>query len=238
MSERQQKQRNKALADALQGGALEDVEWALDQGAELTAVDRLRRPVLAIAAVQGPDGSVDLLIERGADVNAKNGDGGQPIHSAALKGNLNACRSLLSAGADARSVENDGYTPLHWVAHAPENRKAIVDLLVEAGADVHATDVKGNTPLHLAGRHSNGEVAQALLAHGADMEALNTKGEAPRDVFAKFIPMAGTLDAKDVFRAYDRQQALGQIAQGNTTTQNDLASPEEALSRRGRGRFM
>lgn len=224
MSERQQKQRNKALADALQGGDLEDVEWALEQGAEMTAMDRLGRPVLAIAVVHGPPGSVDLLIARGADVNAWSKDGRQPIHSAVMKGNLAACRSLLAAGAYAQSEGSEGITPLHLVAHAPTNRKELVDLLVSNGADIHAQDQKDNTPLHYAARHSNGEVAQALLAHGADMEALNSKREAPRDVFAKFLPDPGTLSAKDVFQAYDRHQVLRKIAKGRD---DDLADVDE-----------
>ncbi|GAB3513170.1 ankyrin repeat domain-containing protein [Pseudoxanthomonas daejeonensis] len=246
MNERQQKQCNKALTDALQGGDLEDVEWALEQGAKLTALDRLGRPVLAIAVVHGPPGSVDLLIARGADVNARTKDGGQLIHHAVMMGNLDNCRSLLAAGADARSVESDGYTPLHWVAHAPTNRKELVDLLVRQGADIHAQDERGNTPLHNAARHSNGEVAQALLAHGADMEALNQKGEAPRQVFAKFLPFPGTLDAKKVFEAYDRQIQLQQVAQQSRPDDLDasearvgsLADVDEIQARRGRGRMM
>lgn len=238
MNERQQKQRNKALTDALQGGDLEDVEWALEQGAKLTALDRLGRPVLAIAVVHGPPGSVDLLIARGADVNARTKDGGQLIHHAVMMGNLDNCRSLLAAGADARSVESDGYTPLHWVAHAPTNRKELVDLLVSKGADIHAQDQKGNTPLHNAARHSNGEVAQALLAHGADMEALNHKGEAPKDIASGTYGSPAVVEVIEHHEKYlesqRKRQALGKIA----NSPDGLASPEDALSRRSRGRFM
>lgn len=240
MNEREQKRINKKLTDSLQGGDLDDVAWALDQGADIESVDRLGRPALSIAGVQGAAGSVELLIERGADVSAVNAKhGGQAIHVAVMNGNLDATRALLAAGADAGAVDSIlGYTPLHAVAHAPRNRKDLVDLLVLAGGDVHAVDEDGNTPLHNAARHSNGEVAQCLLAHGADPERLNNKNVAPRDVFAKFRPAQGTLDAKSVFDAYDRHQALTQLASQTRPQDTELASPDEVQARRSRGRIM
>ena len=232
MSDRQQKERNRDLINAITGGSVDDIQHAIDRGAELSATDRLGRSVLAIATTQGEPGSVDLFIRLGADVNAHHGKHGYtPLHSAVGCGNLEACRSLLAAGANVGALEVDGLTPLHKVAHAPRNRHDLVDLLVANGADIHANDEHGNTPLHNAARHSNGEVAQALIAHGADMEARNHKGKAPRDVFAKFLPAQGTLDAASVFQAYDRQQALQQIAKPRGL---DLADPEELAERRGR----
>src|SRR5690606_4719877 len=44
-------------------------------------------------------------------------------------------------------------------------------LLLEAGADVHAADRAGEPPLMLAARAGTPAVAQALLEHGADVDA-------------------------------------------------------------------
>lgn len=236
MSERKQKDLNRALVSACAYGSVEAIQQAIDRGAELSATDRMGRSLLSMAATSGEPGSVDLLIRLGVDVNTHHGKHGYtPLHAAVMRGNLDACHSLLAAGADVNALNGEGKTPLHDVAHAPSHRQDLVDLLVSKGADIHAQDQKGNTPLHNAARHSNGEVAQALLAHGADMEALNQKGEAPRQVFAKFLPAQGTLDAASVFQAYDRQKGLQQIAERG---RDDLASPDEALGRRGRGRVM
>jgi ankyrin repeat protein len=248
VNERQQKERNRELINSIIGGDVDDIQYAISRGAELTAADRMGRSVLSIAASQGERGSVDVLIAHGADVNTRLGKHGfSPLHSGAITCNLEACRSLLDAGADVAAKDKEGQTALHLLAHySPNFRKELVDFLVERGADIHAADSKGNTPLHHAARHSNGAVAQAFLAHGADMEARNTKGEAPRDVFAKFQPYPGTLEAKTVFEAYDRHIHLQQVAQQSRPDDLDasearvgsLADVDEVRARRGRGRAM
>ena len=53
-------------------------------------------------------------------------------------------------------------------------------LLLEGGADLSATDAHGNTPLHAAGRRGHPELFEALLAAGADADACNERGRAPK----------------------------------------------------------
>lgn len=239
MSERQQKQLNRELINAIKIGDIEDIQYALDAGGELTAVDRMKRPLLCIAATQGQPGSVDVLIRAGADVNGcEQEQQFSPLNSAAICGNLEAAKSLIAAGANVASVNHEQATPLHFVAHAARNRLELVDLLVQKGANIQAPDKDGNTPLHAAARHSNGEMAQALLTHGADPECRNLKGKKPSEVFAKFLPSAGTLDAKDVFQSYERSKQLAQVALDSRPAGTELASVDECQARRGRGRFM
>lgn len=239
MNERQQKQLNRELINAVIGGDLDDIQYALDAGGELTAVDRLKRPLLCIAATQGQPGSVDVLIRAGADVNGcEKEQRYSPLHSASICGNLEAANSLIAAGANVASVNHEQATPLHFVAHASRNRRELVNLLIQEGANIQAPDKDGNTPLHAAARHSNGEMAQALLAHGADPDCRNLKGKKPSEVFAKFRPAAGTLDAKDVFQSYERSKQLTQVAHDSRSARTELASVDECQARRGRGRFM
>jgi uncharacterized protein len=57
----------------------------------------------------------------------------------------------------------------------PANRDLLdaVTLLLEAGADVHVRDVNQETALHIAARALHPGIVRALVAHGADLEALN-----------------------------------------------------------------
>lgn len=239
MNERQQKQRNRELINAVISGDLDDIQYALDAGGELTAVDRLKRPLLCIAATQGQPGSVDILIRAGADVNGcEQEQRFSPLHSAAICGNLEAAQSLIACGADVSAINYEASTALHFVAHAPRNRRELVDLLVQEGANIQAKDKDGNTPLHAAARHSNGEMAQALMAHGADPECRNLKGKKPSEVFAKFLPDPCTLDAKEVFQSYERSKQLAQVALDSRSAETELATVEECQARRSRRRAM
>ena len=55
----------------------------------------------------------------------------------------------------------------------------LAGMLVDAGADVDARDKDNETPLHIAFRNNRLDVAQFLLKSGADMVAMNNRGEIP-----------------------------------------------------------
>ena len=74
----------------------------------------------------------------------------------------------------------------------------------------------------------------ALLAAGADPSIQNSKG-----FTADANQMAdGRAWLPEDVRALIRQHRLAQVAQASRPQDSDLASPEEALARRSRGRFM
>lgn len=58
-----------------------------------------------------------------------------------------------------------------------EYRLANTNKLITAGADVDAKDVGDWTPLHFAARTDSPEVVQLLLDSGADVNAINGRGE-------------------------------------------------------------
>ena len=58
----------------------------------------------------------------------------------------------------------------------------LVTLLVERGADVNAKDEYGETPLHKTARSGRRAAAGVLLAHGAELQRRNRKGQTAADV--------------------------------------------------------
>ena len=100
------------------------------------------------------------------------------VFEAAAVGDAARLRELLRADPGAvRGFTPDGWTPLHLAAFF--GRADAVDVLLAAGADLRAAsrNHEGNMPLHaaLAGR-GVGRISTMLLAHGADVRALDAGG--------------------------------------------------------------
>jgi hypothetical protein len=85
-------------------------------------------------------------------------------------------RWLVEQGADLSAPDTYGETPLHSLAGHWQGR---VELLLELGADVHHDGGGRGTPLHQAAKVGNLRAAQALLAHGASVDAKNADGQTP-----------------------------------------------------------
>ena len=123
----------------------------------------------------------------------RNGQGETPLHWAAWCGALGCAQQLLDAGARVNAAANSGKTPLHLAAGPlntrvdwprPDNTK-VVRLLLGNGAAVDASDNHGRSPLHHATYQGYGDVAEALLAAGADPAHRNVRGKTPIDVARK-----------------------------------------------------
>jgi ankyrin repeat protein len=97
-------------------------------------------------------------------------------------GDVEALQRLLDehlelASARLQSRKGTTRTPLHvatdWPGYFP-NGPAVVDLLISSGADPNAPITGGScaeTPLHWAASSDDVDVASALIAGGADIEA-------------------------------------------------------------------
>ena len=94
---------------------------------------------------------------------------GEPsgFHKAAGAGNIEAVKQHLAAGADVNAIDRRGWTPLHQ-------------------ADVRKKRSGGWTPLHYAAYGGHKEIAELLIANGADV---NAKSESKNGLFKGRTPL-------------------------------------------------
>jgi len=128
-----------------------------------------------------------LLIEYGHSLTATDERGDTPLHTAARANNAPVASLLCQGGADARVRNEDGHSALH-VACTVGARETVEAILVSGSGDdnVDVIDTCGNTPLFAAlGLYpgiavaSTNSCVECLLAHGADLHALNHAGITP-----------------------------------------------------------
>ena len=193
------------LMAAARTGVVDGVAALLRHGAAVDAREGWRgQTALMWAAAEGHADVVARLAAAGADVDARSGGGFTPLAFAVRAGYAAAVDALLAAGADVNLALPDGVSPLHL---AVVNAHYDVALrLLEHGADAAAAG-PGWTPLHQlvwtrrpnrhynnpaafpAGTVSDLELARALVAHGADVNARQTAE--PRDGYRNMLNRRG-----------------------------------------------
>ena len=109
--------------------------------------------------------------------------GWTPLLRATARGNAALVDLLANTeGVDLEAAPPDGVrsTALHMVAVAAggggdETAAVLAESLLKAGAKADSRDAQGRTPLHRAARNGAVAVAAALIAAGANVNALSTE---------------------------------------------------------------
>jgi ankyrin repeat protein len=168
------------LADAVRAGNIARVELLLVSGVDPNKRSPYNGPLHEAART----GSVEIttaLVQAGADVELSGFGGVRPLHSAALAGQATVVSVLLANGAMADSRDNTGRTPLLSFMSGNVADVSTLIALLEGGADPNLLD--GPVPYHpldYAALHGRAEMAELLIAFGADMNAKdNLRGETP-----------------------------------------------------------
>lgn len=131
----------------------------------------------------GPHRCVQQLLQHGASVNSRTEEEDDTaLHVAARHGLTDHVQLLLRYGAELEAKNEEGQTPLNAACaqpHQPQDMDRyyrVCQLLVESGASINAADRDRQHPLHLACKNANAQVAELLLARGANVNIMNYSG--------------------------------------------------------------
>jgi len=133
-------------------------------GAELTSmVDAEGRAALQLAAAGGHCAVMRALLAGGAEPGMQDTSGNSALHAAAEGGSSEAVKLLLEAGATpkAQNLRINEYTSGQWLSHDSKETLTPYD----------------QTPLHIAAEQGDTEIAELLLAAGAEVNAVDFDGK-------------------------------------------------------------
>jgi uncharacterized protein len=130
------------------------------------------------AAALGRDANVLRLIDADRSlINAYAPDGHFPLGLAAFFGHAATVRLLLSAGADVDAVARNSMRVQSLHAAVASRNLEAVTAIVEHGANVNARQQAGYTPLMGAASAGRLDIAELLLARGADPALISEDGK-------------------------------------------------------------
>lgn len=132
-------------------------------GAPVTACDNFGGTALHESSAAGHPEIVEILLRHGAAVNAQDCNGTTPLHCAATE---EVAIILLAHHADMKICDNRGATALDYVPFDALLYSADPAMRIRAEC----------TPLHIAATQSSLECTRALLAKGADIDAVDEQG--------------------------------------------------------------
>lgn len=200
-----------AVRSAAHGAALETLEWLIDQKAPLNAVSS-RGGTAMHAALSANRASperiaavVKMLASHGERVDAPDGHGRTPADYAARLASpaIDAALGITSPAGPVGKWKS--LLPI-WDLAAHDNVEAL-DRLSRVGVSPNTPDANFNRPLHHAAKHGALAAVRRLIESGADVAALNWRGDTPFHVAAS----AGALEILEVLGTAPRRPSTPPI---------------------------
>ncbi len=185
-------------------GRTQGIRWLLEHGADANLVWAAPGDApLHIAAERWDLAMVELLVSHGADVHRRRPDGRTPHSVAALHGNMEIAAWLLQHGAQdelsplehfvSACTSGNGKHAAEMLAADPTLRHQlqpehhllmqvpaqrgdvpVLRAMLSCGFDPNVPDADGVRALHRAAMAGRVEATQVLLAHGANVNALDS----------------------------------------------------------------
>ncbi|NXI82484.1 ASB10 protein, partial [Rhipidura dahli] len=172
-----------ALHEGCAAASTDCVRLLLSSGADPEAVsDDGYRPLHLCRSSDSIE-CVRQLLQHGASANSRTEEENDTaLHVAARHGLAEHVQLLLRHGAELEVKNKEGQTPLNAACaqpHQPQDMERyyrVCQLLVESGASINAADRDRQHPLHLACKNANAQIAELLLARGANVNVMNYGG--------------------------------------------------------------
>jgi ankyrin repeat protein len=176
-----------ALYFAAEGSHIAIAQRLIERGADVKLTGRSGISPIAAAAYTGNDIIFDALLAHGADERAPDDTGKPPIVYAAAGARFEIVKRLLVRNIDVNARYRNDLTLLMWAAGpdggAPEAQAIkVVTYLLDAGAHIDDRDDRGRTALMIAAEGGHAEIANLLLARGADPSLKDKAGKRAADL--------------------------------------------------------
>lgn len=192
-------------------GSAEELEQAIEEGAEVNQVDSRGRSPLMVAAKHNSSSVVDVLLKQGSYVNVRSNKGWTALMYAAAHNSSETVRLLIESGASINIRNRDGDTALMLALRSKKNSSA--HTLLHAWARVNVRNSSRETPLIIALKEGAGtRVIEMLLDRRARVNDRDRKQRTP----LMYAMMNGREDAaREIMEErvkYDRKDREGRTA--------------------------
>ncbi|NWT74627.1 ASB10 protein, partial [Prunella himalayana] len=172
-----------ALHEACAAASTDCVRLLLSFGADPEAISEDGYRPLHLCKSSDSIECARQLLQHGASVNSQTEEEKDTaLHVASRHGLAEHVQLLLHHGAELEVKNKEGQTPLNAACaqhHQPQDMDRyyrVCQLLVESGASINAEDRDRQHPLHLACKNANAQIAELLLARGANVNVMNYGG--------------------------------------------------------------
>ena len=163
---------------AANSGNLKRIQKLIDDGEDLSPVDKDGYSPVQLALYNGHAEAARLLIEAGASLEQpKDLEAFSPLVTAIIRGHADIVRLMLEKGANVNGRTPSGETAKYFPLLMACNRhqREAGEVLLEYGADVNQADPNGYTPMMMLGS-DDVDLGRLLLERGADPTAKNDFG--------------------------------------------------------------
>jgi ankyrin repeat protein len=176
-----------ALFFAVEGNHTSVAQRLIERGADVNLAGRSGLTPISAAAYRGNIAIVEDLLTHAADDRAPDQTGKPPIVYAAAGAQFEVVKRLLVRNIDINSRYANDLTLLMW-ASGPDEKVSesqaikVVSHLLDAGAHIDDRDARGRTALMIAAEGGRAEIANLLLARGADPSLKDKAGKSAADL--------------------------------------------------------